>query len=136
GLGGVHGVPAAVKVRNRVKSTLAVTLSQPVLPGPAAQPHQLFSAAPSVLVEALVRLLTPWGTLLPEKLLLCICVPVVAPGVPSSSIRMPPKGVTVQPEVQGEKVGGLLPFRLKQLSWTVTFWAPLRTSSPARPALS
>ena len=42
---GEQGVPAASAVKNGVKSTLAVTLSHPALPGPAAQPHQLFSAA-------------------------------------------------------------------------------------------
>ena len=33
---GEQGVPAASAVRNGVKSTLAVTLSHPALPGPAA----------------------------------------------------------------------------------------------------
>src|SRR5437879_1860303 len=134
---GVHGVPVASEVRNGVKSTLAVTLSQPALPGPAAQPHQLFSASPSVLVDAAVLSVTPLGTLLPAKLLLWIIVPMVPGLAPSSSSRMPPKGVTTQPpKGQGENVGGLLPFRLKQLFSTVTFCAPLRTSRPALPALS
>src|SRR3989442_1310029 len=136
---GVHGVPVASEVRNGVKSTLAVTLSQPALPGPAAQPHQLFSASPSVLVDAAVLSVTPLGTLLPAKLLLWIIVPMVPGLAPSSSMRIPPKGVTVQGPFtgwQGENVGGLLPFRLKQLFFTVTFWAPLRISSPALPALS
>ena len=64
---GVHGVPVASEVRNGVKSTLAVTLSQPALPGPAAQPHQLFSASPSVGVDALVTSLMPFGVFEPSK---------------------------------------------------------------------
>ena len=63
-------------------------------------------------------------------------LPVVAPGVPSSSMRMPPKGVTTQsPKGQGENVGGATPFMLKQLFCAVTLVAPERISSPDRPAL-
>src|SRR5439155_6293630 len=67
---GEHGVPAASDVRKGVKSTLAVTLSQQTLPAPAAQPHQLFSASPSVGVDALVTSLMPFGVFEPSKLLL------------------------------------------------------------------
>src|SRR5262249_40696112 len=133
---GEHGVPAACAVRNGVKSTLAVTLSHPALPGPATQPHQLFSAAMSVAVEALVRSSTPKGVSLPAKLLLWIFVPVVCPGVPSSSMRMAPKGVTVQGgRLHGEKVGGDAPFMVKQLLCTMALVVPLRISTPARPAV-
>src|SRR5882762_4206507 len=89
---GEQGVPAASAVRNGVKSTLAVTLSHPALPGPAAHPHQLFSAAPSVFIEAAVRSFTPNGALFPAKLLLLIDVKVVANE--SSAIRMAPNGTT------------------------------------------
>src|SRR2546426_4188843 len=133
---GEQGVPAASAIRNGVKSTLAVTLSHPALPGPAAHPHQLFSAAPSVFIEAAVRSSTPNGLLSPAKLLLLIEVPVVANE--SSSIRMAPCGTTGHSAgiVQGENVTTLAPFRLKQLFCTTTPVAPLRTSSPARAALS
>src|SRR5262249_6755329 len=76
------------------------------------------------------------GVSLPAKLLLWIFVPVVCPGVPSSSMRMAPNGVTVQGGMlHGEKVGGDAPFMVKQLFCTRALVVPLRISTPARPAL-
>src|SRR5206468_2605299 len=72
----------------------------------------------------------------PAKLLLWIFVPVVCPGVPSSSMRIAPNGLTVQGGMlHGEKVGGDAPFMLKQLFCTWAPVAPFRISTPARPAL-